>query len=118
MLEESMMTGILVECWEYTSSDLAVVMAYVDLCFSGCALLITVVVSCKQLSNVVLRRFVSLICLHCCRYLLQGGGVMRSVRFVCHLFCHSFVPVCYQIIIIVVVIIIIIIIINELIMVA
>jgi len=59
LLEESVLTGVLVDCCEYSSSDVAPLMPYVDLSFSGCMLVITVITGCKQwLNNAVMRRFV------------------------------------------------------------
>ena len=58
MLEESLVTGILVDWYEYTSTAVTLAMPYVDLGFSGCALLITVVSGKQWLNSPVMHRFV------------------------------------------------------------
>jgi len=58
----SVMTDILEDWCEYSSTDAAHLMPYLDIGFSGCALLITVVIRCKQwLNNAFMHRFVFIV---------------------------------------------------------
>ena len=62
LLEMTVVTDMLVDCCEYSSNDAARLMPYLDVGFSGCVLLITVVAGCKQwLSNVVMHKFVIIV---------------------------------------------------------
>jgi len=57
-LKDSLMEGVLEDWGDYTSADIARMMPYADLCFSGCALFVTGIVSCKRrLSKAALRRY-------------------------------------------------------------
>jgi len=57
-LKDSLMTGVLEDWGDYTSADVARVMPYADLGFSGCALLVTSIIIYKRwTSKAALRRY-------------------------------------------------------------
>jgi len=66
------LTDLLADCCATSADDAAQLMTYVDVGFSGCALLITGIVCCKQrlLSNSATRRYVS--------YAVASGIVKRN----------------------------------------
>lgn len=79
LLEESAVSSILEDWYDYTSDDVAAVLPYVDVGFSGCWLLITVIISCKHwLSNAVMHRFVSNV-LVVLTTIARSHGLPRSI---------------------------------------